>query len=304
MRIYELEHENEKQETTEDAGLTLSHDRRFCTKFSEGCATWTSDKMSTASNTKSIYLAKRTLFAVKTCKKYHKERLPILLETWGKAALNIEYFSDTRSKKYNTTLLPDVEKTERGHCQKTYAILKYFERESKKNGWKWLVITDDDTILGVQNLFNLLQNYNPSEPLLLGERYGFLLSKEKLGYDYLSGGAGMVFSEKMVKDMLKNNGKYCYCPNPDDHDDMILAGWCMKNIQKPILHNERFHQNSPSVYSQELLDDREPISFHKFRTIDAEHGTLEWNNPKETYNKYFKESDTFLRTYKKENQKS
>ena len=92
MRIYELGHENEKEETIENSGLLLSHDRRFCTKFSEGCATWTSDKMSTASNTKSTYLAKRTLFAVKTCKQYHKERLPILVETWGKAALNIEYF--------------------------------------------------------------------------------------------------------------------------------------------------------------------------------------------------------------------
>ena len=89
MRIYELEHENEKEERTKDSGLSLSHDRRFCTKFSEGCASWNPDKMSTASNTKSIYLAKKTFFAVKTCKKYHKERLPILFETWGKAAVNI-----------------------------------------------------------------------------------------------------------------------------------------------------------------------------------------------------------------------
>ena len=100
-------------------------------------------------------------------------------------------------------MLPEIyQNTEKGHCLKSHAILKYFERYAEKNGWKWLVIADDDTILGVQNLFNLLQHYNPSTALLIGERYGYLLSKEKLGFDYLAGGAGMVFSVKMVKEML------------------------------------------------------------------------------------------------------
>ena len=241
------------------------------------------------------------MFAVKTCKKYHKERLSIVHETWGKSALNIKYFSEASSKKYNTTVLPEVHKnTNEGHCLKTYAILKYFKEEYEKMGWKWLVIADDDTILGVQNLFNLLHQYNPNEALLIGERYGFLLSKEKIGYDYLAGGAGMVYSAKMVNELLQENGKYCSCTKPTDHDDMLLAGLCAKNIQKSILHNERFHQNSPSDYPPQLLEDREPISFHKFRTINTDYGGLEWNNPKQTYEKYFKESDAFLRAYKKE----
>ena len=291
--------------TKQRSGVSLIDDRRLCTQYSEGCGTWISDKDTRTSNTESIYLAKRTFFAVKTCKKHHKERLPIISETWGKSALNIEYFSETKSKKYNTTLLPEVyQNTEKGHCLKSHAILKYFERYAEKNGWKWLVIADDDTILGVQNLFNLLQHYNPSRALLIGERYGYLLSKEKLGFDYLAGGAGMVFSVKMVNEMLQDNSKYCLCPKPDEHDDMFLAGSCIKLIKKSILHNDRFHQYSPSVYAPEFLENQDPISFHKFRTIDPEHGTFDWNNPKETYKKYFMESDTFLRTYKKENRET
>ena len=302
MKIYNRTEATEEEETLQNqhSGAALIDDRRLCTTFSEGCGTWISEKDVTASNTESIYLAKRTFFAVKTCKKHHKERLPIISETWGKSALNIEYFSEVKSKRYNTTLLPEVyQNTEKGHCLKTHAILKYFERYAAKNGWKWLVITDDDTILGVQNLFNLLQHYNPNNALLIGERYGYLLSKEKLGFDYLAGGAGMVFSAKMVKDMLQENGKYCSCPKPDEHDDMFLAGSCIKLIQKSILHNDRFHQNSPSAYSSKVLENKDQISFHKFRTIDPDHGTFDWNNPKETYKKYFMESDKFLKSYKK-----
>lgn len=33
-------------------------------------------------------------FAVKTCTKYHVERIPVIKRTWAKYAKNIGYFSD------------------------------------------------------------------------------------------------------------------------------------------------------------------------------------------------------------------
>lgn len=33
-------------------------------------------------------------FAVKTCSKYHTDRVPVLQSTWGRDALHIEFFSD------------------------------------------------------------------------------------------------------------------------------------------------------------------------------------------------------------------
>ena len=129
------------------------------------------------------------------------------------------------------------------------------------------------------------------------------MSSETKGYDYIAGGAGIVYSLAMVVEIMKENGRYCSCPKPDEHDDMYLAGICIKTAGKSVLHSDRFHQNSPSDYSLDLLRNRDPISFHKFYNIDEEYGTLNWNNPRKTYNNYFKDSDEYLRMYKYSKQK-
>ena len=280
--------------------LSLTHDQRFCVTFEEGCATWVRDvKCSTKHTSDIINLAKTTLFAVKTCKKHHKERLPIIRQTWAKAALNIEYFSEVVNKKYQTRVLPEVYKnTEKGHCQKTEGILKYFNKNANMKGWKWLVIVDDDTILGVQKMLSLLECYDPKDTIVIGQRYGFMLSEERIGYDFLGGGAGMVFSRGMVTEILKDNGKQCTCPKPEEHDDMYFTGVCVASLKGSIIHSDQFHQNSPSDYAPELLQHQDPISFHKFEHIDEEFGILVSTNPLETYDKYFRDSDEYLRNYK------
>jgi len=50
----------------------------------------------------------------------------------------------------------------------------------------WLVIADDDTLLSVQRLERLLSCYDPSRPVLLGQRYGYANS-HRHGYDYVTG---------------------------------------------------------------------------------------------------------------------
>ena len=88
------------------------------------------------------------------------------METWAKAALNIEYFSEEADPHYETKVLPEVsQNTERGHCLKTEAILKYFSQNAKLNGWKWLVIADDDTLLSVHKMLEFLTCYDEKNPL-------------------------------------------------------------------------------------------------------------------------------------------
>ena len=282
-----------KQDESKDATsrVVLNHEDAFCVKPSKGCATWKADTGCNPSQEDVIKLAEETLFAIKTCKKYHSERLPIIMETWSKAALNIEYFSEEAEDKYGTKVLPEVKKnTERGHCMKTEAILKYFNKNRETKGWKWLVIADDDTIMSVQKMLEFLKCYNPEKSLAIGQRYGFRVAEGKYGYDYITGGGSMVFSHNMVENMLKDNGNgpRCYCPRPDHPDDMHLAGVCIANLGLTVVHSDRFHQARPDDYSPDLLKDRDPISFHKF-----------WNNdPLKVYKKYFKESDETLKAYK------
>lgn len=104
-------------------------------------------------------------FAVKTCNKYHKERIPVIKKTWGKHAINIGYYSDKIGKlnliisydlspinTYSTNSDENLSdaivtpNTTSGHCAKTYSILKHANDVLTKNNIDWLVISDDDTI--------------------------------------------------------------------------------------------------------------------------------------------------------------
>ena len=85
---------------------------------------------------------------------------------------------------------------------------------------------------------NLLRCYSPDEALGIGERYGYNVYHE-FGYNYLTGGGGIVFSKEAVKLLVES--PYCKCPADDTPDDMYL-GICMQQLQIPIVHAPQFHQ--------------------------------------------------------------
>lgn len=104
------------------------------------------------------------LIAVKTYEKFHKERINVVKKTWGKFAKNIKYFSNVRGTYkligyyFLPSTIPDnsiptidlgIPNTERGHCAKTMAILKYIDEEIERNRLyiSWVIVVDDDTIL-------------------------------------------------------------------------------------------------------------------------------------------------------------
>ncbi|XP_058490835.1 beta 3-glucosyltransferase a [Solea solea] len=197
---------------------------------------------------------------VKTCKKFHSERVPVIKETWEKDALFLEYYSDHDDPSIPTINL-GVPNTERGHCGKTFAILQRFLSSSVPNT-KWLLIVDDDTLISLHRLRALLSCYDPSDPVCLGERYGYGLSQG--GYSYITGGGGMVFSREAVVQLL-NSG--CKCYSNDAPDDMVL-GMCLNALGLPVTHSPLFHQARPEDYPRDFLAHQVPISFHKHWNID------------------------------------
>ncbi|XP_028321475.1 beta 3-glucosyltransferase a [Gouania willdenowi] len=209
--------------------------------------------------------------AVKTCKKFHTERVPVIKKTWEKEALYLEYYSDYADPSIPTINL-GVPNTERGHCGKTFAILQRF-LSSAVPDTKWLVIVDDDTLINLPRLRALLGCYDPSEPVCLGERYGYGLSQG--GYSYITGGGGMVFSREAVLQLLDSG---CKCYSNDAPDDMVL-GMCLNALNLPVTHSPLFHQARPEDYSKDFLAHQVPISFHKHWNID----------PVAVFNKWLKE---------------
>ena len=144
--------------------VTIKNDTRMCVGMDAGCAIQPRDRPECKAEDVAD-LVSSTLFAVKTCKKFHEERLTVVGETWAKAALNVKYFSEEADPNYGTIVLPGVRNTERGHCGKTLAIIKFFNNHASEEGWKWLVIADDDTILGVKRYLELLSCYDPAEKI-------------------------------------------------------------------------------------------------------------------------------------------
>lgn len=90
-------------------------------------------------------------------------------------------------------------------------------------------------------LTRLLTCYNPLDPIAMGERYGFRVrNSTNSGYDYLTGGAGIVLSKTLVRKIIET--KMCDCPSPTAPDDMYLFGYCLNLIDVAPVHSPLFHQ--------------------------------------------------------------
>ncbi|KAM7353445.1 beta-1,3-glucosyltransferase isoform 1-T5 [Cochliomyia hominivorax] len=283
-----------------------NNDNKACAMYAATAAEQTTNAAS--SMTCNPVKREEIYFAVKTCTKYHNERLPIIQTTWAQYAKHIKYFSDFQDDTKSTinTGIPNVEM---GHCAKTLQILKLALRDienynnnnndknnkdNNKNNNKnrhernqgkhenhqiqWLFLTDDDTLLSISGVCQVLGCYNSMDEIYLGERYGYRLYAQD-GFNYITGGGGIAFSLPVVKLILQ----HCSCPSPSSPDDMIL-GSCLHSLQLKALHSSRFHQARPSDYPLELLKLEPPISFHKFWQHD----------PIEVYNRWFAAADQEL----------
>ncbi|XP_060090701.1 beta-1,3-glucosyltransferase [Heteronotia binoei] len=246
----------------------------FCTEDVDSpktshCATTFANSLPTCGDP----MKKTDIFvAVKTCRKFHEDRIPIVKQTWEAEAALIEYYSDYTERSIPTVDL-EVPNTERGHCGKTFAILKRFLNHHPSTA-PWLVIVDDDTLISISRLRKLLSCYNPSEPVILGERYGYGLGSG--GYSYITGGGGMVFSREAIQRLFASK---CRCYSNDAPDDMVI-GMCFSGLGIPVTHSPLFHQARPVDYPKDYLSHQVPISFHKHWNIDPVDVYFRWLAPK------------------------
>ncbi|CAL7950308.1 unnamed protein product [Xylocopa violacea] len=299
-----------------DKGVRLTHVPEICIVSSFDCATYPRffHPCGLSVTSENVY------FAIKTCKKYHVERIPVIKQTWAKYATHIGYFSDVADKYLSEAFV--VPNTTQGHCAKTYSILVEADKILKRKNLNWLIISDDDTIFSVSRLLRLLTCYNSNIALAIGERYGFRLWDRLHGYEYLTGGAGIALSAPLVHEMIQPG--ICNCPSSTTPDDMYLFGICLVRIGVQPIHSSMFHQvcytkiftisiilvvvcksNQPNVktevsilsncnmrllqarpsdYATAYLASQEPISFHKFWMIE----------PQMVYDEWFAEADKSL----------
>ncbi|XP_043272238.1 beta-1,3-glucosyltransferase [Venturia canescens] len=263
-------------------GVRFTHVPEFCVVASKDCATYPRSFHPCGEP-----VSRENIFvAVKTCQKYHTERIPVITKTWMKHVFHYGLFSDEMDS--NVSNIYVVPHTEQGHCAKTHAILQKSYKILIEKNIDWLIIVDDDTILSMARLTRLLTCYNPSNLIAMGERYGFRVrNSTNSGYDYLTGGAGIVLSKPLVRKIIET--RMCDCPSPTAPDDMYIFGYCLNLIDVPPVHSPLFHQARPLDYATGYLASQEPVSFHKFWMLD----------PYEVYEKWFAEIDESLNPQKK-----
>lgn len=114
--------------------------------------------------------------------------------------------------------------------------------ENVPYGFHFINLSCDIIFRSMGRLTRLLTCYNPANPVALGERYGFRVRQRNAnaGYDFLTGGAGVVFSRPLVEEIV--DSEWCDCPASTAPDDMYLFGFCLKMIGTPVTHSPLFHQ--------------------------------------------------------------
>mmetsp|Transcript_7404 Transcript_7404/g.18037 ORF Transcript_7404/g.18037 Transcript_7404/m.18037 type:complete len:354 (-) Transcript_7404:161-1222(-) len=255
--------------------VPIQHFEGFC-PFDQGsgtkngepaCITWTKDRDEARQDFGLD--PSDVLIAVKTTRKFHGTRLPVLHTLWAsKSSVEVVYLSDDAHqsgpvKTVDLTKLYGIRiNQERGHCAKTDAILKYFIKYFEHKSY--LVIVDDDTLLSVPNLLKILRSYNHSQPVYLGERYGYGHRSNEpgsSGYDYITMGGGVALSKAAV--LKRGHCLRCTCPSPDTPDDMQMGLW-MKFLRIPAQHEGGFHQSEPRNFHELYVRHYTPVSFHRF----------------------------------------
>lgn len=123
-------------------------------------------------------------------------------------------------------------------------------------------IHSDNSFNSTSSLSEYLGCFDKKDFIYLGERYGYDLFSDDSGYNYITGGGGIVLNVKTVQRIVES----CSCPSPSSPDDMILAS-CLKQFEIEPIHSTLFHQARPKDYHPAVLN-RNSISFHKFWQID------------------------------------
>lgn len=90
--------------------------------------------------------------------------------------------------------------------------------------------------LSVSRLASILSCWD-GQVIALGQRYGYnVQGTPSLGYNYITGGGGIVLSMNLVHKLTK-----CKCGSPQSPDDMVL-GICLKSLKATVVHSPVFHQ--------------------------------------------------------------
>ena len=191
----------------------------------------------------------RVLCLIMTMSKDLKTKTRAVNDTWVRRCDKHFYLLTSKVQRddFISVNIPDTRKNIVHKIRRAYEII--WERYI--NEFDWIIKTDDDTYVVMENLRYLLSKYDANKPGHLGYQF-----KKYLASGYMSGGAGYVISyagfRLMVEQGLQKNN--CSIPKePDDPESSedVETGRCLEKVGVPVISSldsegrETFHPYPP-----------------------------------------------------------
>ncbi|XP_055341131.1 fringe glycosyltransferase-like [Paramacrobiotus metropolitanus] len=213
--------------------------------------------------------------SVKTSKKFHHQRLDIILRTWFSHAKNQIYFitdEEDEEFKLKTDGHLIISGCSNSHdrkalCCKMAMELDFFLSQNKK----WFCHFDDDNYVNVWNLLDMLRGYDYAGQWYLGKistnaAVELQLSDEDQNavFQFATGGAGFCLSYCLVEKMkpLISGGKFMSIAKKTRAPDDVTVGYIVGHLLKvPLTVIERFHSHLEPLHLMDLETLKTQISF-------------------------------------------
>ncbi|XP_042203516.1 glycoprotein-N-acetylgalactosamine 3-beta-galactosyltransferase 1-like isoform X2 [Homarus americanus] len=169
----------------------------------------------------------RILCLIVTSPQYHEERAIHVAATWATHCTRAVFLTTA-----NHTLLPDTLLTPGAPAyhqlwdKVTQGFLWAYKQQQE---FDWVVKTDDDTFLLVENLRGALSSLDPHQSLATGA----LLRTADTNTTFLSGGAGYVLSRGAVVRLVEEGLKDQQCRKAlklDSREDVNM-GLCLSHVE-------------------------------------------------------------------------
>merc|ERR1719342_1607683 len=159
---------------------------------------------------------------IMTAPSNHRTKAVHVKRTWGAHCDKLMFMSEKEDKHLGAIKL-EVPEGRQGLWGKTKRGFKYVY-EHHYDEYEWFMKADDDTFVIVENLKDLLSNYDTMEPIHFGHHFKYLGG-------YFAGGAGYVLSRTALKRFVVdgiNNSTICH--QKDDGDEDVNLGGCMRKL--------------------------------------------------------------------------
>lgn len=182
-------------------------------------------------------------------------RIAHIKATWGRRCNVLLFFSSADNETTPTIALP-VAPGENYDWRRTKQAFKYVHDKNYLHDVDWVLKTDDETYVVVENLRYLLVNFDPNEAVYFGRyvKYGSVLPGSKNeAHGFMDGRAGYVLSKEAARKFaVEGFDRNKTCGEDENVDDELEMGKCMEllkvkaGVSEDRLGRGRFHPKKPS----------------------------------------------------------